>query len=60
MNILRTAFKQTLQDPDFKALAKKLRLDVKYVSGQRIEKYIEEILATSSEAKSKLRSIIGN
>lgn len=60
VNILRAAFKQTLQDPDFKALAKKLRLDVKYVSGKRIEKYIKEILATPSVSKSKLRSIIGN
>ncbi|MFQ5849614.1 MAG: Bug family tripartite tricarboxylate transporter substrate binding protein [Candidatus Binatia bacterium] len=60
VNILRTAFRRTLTDPDFQALAKKLRLDVKYVSGQEIEKYISEILSTPPAAKSKLRSIVGN
>lgn len=60
VNLLRTAFKKTLEDPAFLALARKTKLDIKYVSGRQIEKYIRETLATPSAAKAKLRSIIGN
>ncbi len=59
VNILRTAFKKTLKDPEFMALARKTKLDIEYVSGQKIERYIKETLATPSAAKLKLRTIVG-
>ncbi|MEE8113010.1 MAG: hypothetical protein V3T23_01515, partial [Nitrososphaerales archaeon] len=59
VNILRTAFKKTLKDPEFMDLARKTKLDIEYVSGQKIERYIKETLATPSAAKLKLRTIVG-
>jgi hypothetical protein len=59
VKILRTAFKKTLKDPEFLALAKKAKLDITYVSGQKIDRYIKETLATPSGAKLKLRTIVG-
>lgn len=59
VNILRTAFKKTLKDPEFLALAKKTKLDIRYVSAEKIDKYIKETLATPAAAKSKLRTIVG-
>tara|TARA_B100000315_G_C14095612_1_gene371312 strand:+ start:34 stop:480 length:447 start_codon:yes stop_codon:yes gene_type:complete len=60
LNILRTAFKKTLEDPEFLALARKIRLFIRYVPGQEVEKHIKATLATPAGAKAKLRSIIGN
>lgn len=59
VNILRTAFKKTLEDPEFLALAKKIKLDINYVSGQKIDQYIRETLATPAASKAKLRTIVG-
>jgi hypothetical protein len=60
LNILRTAFKRTLEDPEFLALARKIRLFIRHVPGQEVEKHIKATLATPAGAKAKLRSIIGN
>ncbi|HXV84751.1 MAG TPA: hypothetical protein VEG60_33305 [Candidatus Binatia bacterium] len=55
LSILRKAFKATLEDPKFLAQAKKSKLIIEYVSGEEIEKFVDEILAISSETKAKLQ-----
>lgn len=60
LQILRTALKNTMEDPEFLADAKKSKLDHTYVSGEDIEKYVEEILAISPGAKEKLITLIGS
>ncbi len=45
LSILRKAFKATLEDPKFLAEAKRSKLIINYVSGEEIEKFVDEILA---------------
>lgn len=56
---MRAALKNTMADEKFVAQAKKSRLDVSYVSGEDIERYVEGILNLSGKAKENLGSIIG-
>ena len=56
--MLRKAFKATLNDPQFLAEAKKSKLIITYVSGKRIEKYVDQILAISPEAKEALQFLV--
>ncbi len=58
LSILRKAFKATLEDPIFLAQAKKSKLIINYVSGEEIEKFVDEILATSPETKESLQFLI--
>lgn len=58
LTTLRTALEETLKDPQFLAEAKKAKLDIKYISAQQIDKFVEEILAMSPEAKSRLKSLL--
>lgn len=56
---LRTAAEQTLEDPEFKAEAKKSNLLVSSLPGQEIEKLVNETLSTSRSARKLLVSLIG-
>lgn len=58
LDVLRTALKRTLDDPEFRAMANKTGLEVKHVPGERVEKYISRTLAISPAAKEKLRPIV--
>jgi tripartite-type tricarboxylate transporter receptor subunit TctC len=55
LEILRRAFKATLGDPEFLAEAKKAKLDVTYVSGEEIEKVVNEVLSISPKIKENLQ-----
>ena len=55
LEILRRAFKATLDDPGFLAEAKKAKLDVTYVSGEQIEKIVNEVLSISPDIKENLQ-----
>ena len=55
LEILRRAFKATLDDPEFLAEAKKAKLDVTYVSGEQIEKIVNEVLSISPNIKENLQ-----
>ncbi|MPZ37220.1 MAG: hypothetical protein GEU95_04020 [Rhizobiales bacterium] len=44
--VLRKAFLATLNDPEFRAEAEKLRLEVTPVSGERVQQIVHEIYAT--------------
>ena len=59
LEILRTAVKETLQDPAFKADAKKSNLIVASVSGEEIEKLVNQTLSISPDARKLLVSLIG-
>ena len=56
--ILRTAFDATLQDPDFRAEADKLGLDVNPISGASIDRLLEEIYATPKDVTAKAAAAI--
>jgi tripartite-type tricarboxylate transporter receptor subunit TctC len=58
LNILRKAFKATLEDPRFLAQAKKSKLVINYVSGEEIEKFVDEILAISPKTKKSLQFLV--
>ena len=51
----RKAYAATLSDPAFLADAKKSRLNVEYVSGERIDEYVEVMLNLSAETKERLK-----
>lgn len=58
LRILRKAFKATLEDPKFLAEAKRSKLMINYVSGEEIERFVDEILAISPETKKKLQFLV--
>ncbi|MFQ5684199.1 MAG: Bug family tripartite tricarboxylate transporter substrate binding protein [Candidatus Binatia bacterium] len=51
LEILRKAFRAAIKDPTFLAEAKKSKLLINYVSGEEIEKFVDEILGISPAAK---------
>jgi len=58
LSILRKAFKATLEDPKFLADARKSKLIINYVSGEEIEKFVDQILAISPKTKKSLQFLI--
>lgn len=55
---LRQAMAATLKDPEFLAEAEKSKLLIEYVSGEEIEKLVEEILDVPLAAKEKLQFLV--
>lgn len=60
VDALRRAFKATLEDPEFLALAKKTRMSINPVSGPQVADQVKVVLSTSPAVKAKLKGIIGN
>ncbi len=58
LSILRTAFKATLKDPEFLAEAKRSKLVIDYVSGEEIEKLVDQILGISPDTKESLQFLV--
>ena len=58
LETLRNAFKATLEDPQFKAEAKKSKLVMNYVSAQEIDGLVKEILDISPKAKEGLQFLV--
>ena len=56
--ILRKAFKATLEDPEFLADAKKTNLLITYVSGEKIDMLVDQILSTPPDAKKSLQFLV--
>jgi tripartite-type tricarboxylate transporter receptor subunit TctC len=54
LETLRKAFAATIKDKDYIADAEKSKLTVDYVSGEEVEKYIEEIYAIPAQVKERL------
>jgi hypothetical protein len=55
---LRKAFKAALKDPELLANAKKSKLIITYVSGERIEKLVGGILSMPPEIKESLSFLV--
>jgi tripartite-type tricarboxylate transporter receptor subunit TctC len=55
LEILRRAFKATLQDNDFLAQANKLRLEITYVSADEIDKLVNEVLTIPPKVRENLQ-----
>ena len=55
LEILRRAFKATLSDADFLAQANKSKLDITYVSGEEIDKIVDEVLSIQPKVKENLQ-----
>jgi tripartite-type tricarboxylate transporter receptor subunit TctC len=55
---LRKAFADVLKDPELLAQAEKEKLDVSLVTGEEIEKLLEEVYATPDEIVGELREIV--
>ncbi len=58
LNTLRKAFKATIEDPKFLAEAKKSKLIINYVSGEQIEKYVDQLLGISQKTKESLQFLV--
>ena len=58
VEILRKAFKATLDDPEFKAEAHKSKLVMEYVSADEINDLVKEILDISPKAKEELQFLV--
>ena len=55
LEILRRAFQATLTDPEFLSQAEKSKLDLTYVSGEEIEKIVNDVLTISPKIKENLQ-----
>ncbi len=58
LSILRKAYKTTLEDRQFLAEAKKSKLVINYVSGEEIEKFVDQILGISQKTKESLQFLV--
>jgi tripartite-type tricarboxylate transporter receptor subunit TctC len=58
VEILRKAFKDTFEDPEFLAEAKKSKLQLQYVGAEEINGLVKEILEISPKAKQGLQFLI--
>ena len=58
LEVLRKAFKATLEDPELKAEAKKSKLVMDNVSAQEIDGFVKEILGISPRAKEELQFLV--
>jgi hypothetical protein len=58
LEILRKAYKETLNDPEFLADARKSKLVVEHVSGEQIDEAVNEILSISPDAREKLQFLV--
>jgi tripartite-type tricarboxylate transporter receptor subunit TctC len=56
--ILRKAFKDTFEDPEFLAEAKKTKLELQYVGADEINGLVKEILDISPKTKEGLQFLV--
>ncbi len=54
LQLLRKAFADTMKDPEFLAEAEKTKLEVTYVSGEEVDKYVDKVLSITPKAKELL------
>jgi tripartite-type tricarboxylate transporter receptor subunit TctC len=56
---LRESFRNTLNDPELLAEAKRARMDVEYTSGEELEKLLKEVLDQPREVVEQAKKILG-
>lgn len=58
LQVLRKALKATLEDPELLAEAKKSKLIITYVSGERVAQLVDEMLSLPEEIKESLSFLV--
>jgi tripartite-type tricarboxylate transporter receptor subunit TctC len=58
VDVLRTAFEQSINDPEFIAEAEKRGVDIDFTSGAEIQDLIEKIFKTPPEVVQRMRGIL--
>ena len=58
LQLLRKAFTDTMKDPEFIAEAEKSKLETTYVSGEEIDKYVNQVLSITPRAKEVLDFLV--
>jgi tripartite-type tricarboxylate transporter receptor subunit TctC len=58
LQMLRRAFKATMEDKDYIADANKSKLPVDYISGELVERYVRQIYSVSPEVKKRLEFLV--
>lgn len=58
VSALRAALKKTVADPGFLAAAKKLKMEIRYASGEETEKLIADILNAPEAALARLKQVM--
>lgn len=56
--VLRRAFADTMKDPEFVAEAEKSKFDATFVSGEEIERYVDNVLSVTPTAKELLNFLM--
>jgi tripartite-type tricarboxylate transporter receptor subunit TctC len=56
--VLRRAFDAMVKDPEYLADAEKLQLEIDYMSGERLQKLIETVMATSPAVVERAKSVL--
>jgi tripartite-type tricarboxylate transporter receptor subunit TctC len=54
LQLLRKGFAATMKDPEFIAEAEKSKLEITYVSGEEVNKYVDQVLSITPKAKELL------
>ena len=58
LETLQVAFRKTIDDPEFRAVSKKIGIEISYLSGPDIEKLLEQIFSINPAAKTRLEKLI--
>ncbi len=58
LQALQTAFRNTLDDPEFKAASKKIGIEISYLSGADVEGLLKQIFSIGPGAKARLQRLI--
>jgi tripartite-type tricarboxylate transporter receptor subunit TctC len=58
LQLLRKAFTDTMKDPEFIAEAEKSKLETTYVSGEEVDKYVNQVLSITPRAKEVLDFLV--
>jgi tripartite-type tricarboxylate transporter receptor subunit TctC len=58
VQILRQAFAATMKDPGFIAEAEKAKLETTFVSGEQVDKYVDQVLSITPKAKEVLDFLV--
>jgi tripartite-type tricarboxylate transporter receptor subunit TctC len=58
VQLLRKAFMETLQDPEFRAEAEKSKLDVDPIPGEEVERMVTELFRLESPLVAKLKETL--
>jgi tripartite-type tricarboxylate transporter receptor subunit TctC len=54
LQTLRKGFADTMKDPEFIAEAKKSKLEITYVSGDEVDRYVDQVLSITPKARELL------